>query len=306
MAGDTSTISYVLANDLASQEQLAAFTVNARAVPLVVFTPTPPDAWVVASTYRDRTVAQWVPLDLIPQGGQTPVLTFRAVGIASIDTVWYRGHRLPSTFEDDSSTVVPPSNEPPQDADPLAVYSVPSLSVAVEPIPGGSTLATLTARLDSLRGQSCALAWITNTSLCTTLHGYLIAQPTNLTQFNADLAAGHTTGGPVGDNAYWLLKANADYIISISPPPVNTSLITLTYVCGNKFKVRNANPVAVPLTWNLINHTQTGALTVPAISAGGEPGSGFIITQEKRTVRLYYTGQLIRTTPNGSAACPPS
>ncbi len=304
MVGDTSMISYVLANDFASQEQLAAFTVNARAVPLAVLSPTPADAWAVASSYRDRPVAQWVPLDLIPQGGQTPALTYMAVGLAGIDTVWYRGHRLPSTFEDDTTTVTPPPNEPPQDADPLVYYSVAVLGVALEPIPVGSTVATLTTRLDSLRGQTCTLNWISSASLCTTLHGYLTAQPANLTQFNADLATNHTSGGSVGDNAYWLLKANAEYIISISPPPVNTALITLSYVCGNNFKVRNRNTVAVPLTWNVINGSETGGLTVPAI-AGGEAGSAVITTIEKRTVRLYYSGQLIATVANGNQTCPP-
>ncbi|MDZ4865241.1 MAG: hypothetical protein SGJ01_17615 [Gemmatimonadota bacterium] len=230
-----------------------------------------------------------------------PSIGYSAPGLPGIDTAWAEGY-YPLAFLDETDT----TDTPTPDIDPLQSTSVQLLAVGIDPLPPGSTAASLTARLDSLRGQTCTLAWITSATLCTTLHGYLIAQPANLTQFNADLAAGHTTGGPVSDNAYWLLKANADYILSISPPPVNTSLITLSYVCGNKFKVRNSNPVAVPLTWNLINHTQTGALTIPAIAAGGVPGSGFIITQEKRTVRLSYTGQLIRTTPNGNTVCPPS
>ncbi len=300
MSGDTATISYVLANDFASLEQLAAFTVNSRAAPVVVLSPTPPDAWAVASFYRDRTVAQWVPLDLIAQGGQTPALTYRAVGLPGIDTAWYRGNRLPSTFEDDTTTATPPTNEPPQDADPLLYYSVSTLSVAAAPMPLGATPASLTARLDSLRGQSCSMSWVSSTTLCSTLHGYLTSQPANLAQFNADLAANHTSGGSVNDNAYWLLKANADYIISISSPPVDTALINASYICGNKFKVRNVNTVAVPLTWNVVNGSETGAVTVPAKQSNGEPGSVFITTIEKRTLRLYYNGQLIIAVANGN------
>lgn len=295
ITGGVVSLSLVVDVDSASPESLFIFTIDAPSPPSQVVSPQPAADWLVSPLYRGRSVASWTALGTIDRGASTPTLAYSAPGLPGIDTTWAEGYfSLPVENQVDTADV------PVLDPDPLVSRSVRGLGVGIDPIPVGSTVATLTARLDSLRGQTCTLSWITSATLCTTLSGYLTAQPANLTQFNADLAANHTTGGPVSDNAYWLLKANADYIISIAPPPVNTALITLTYVCGNKFKVRNSNPVAVPLTWNLINHTQTGSLTVPAISPGGEPGTAFITTIEKRTLRLYYNGQLIATVANGN------
>lgn len=299
-AGGAVTLALTVEVDPASPESLFIFTIDAPATPNHIVSPQPAADWDVSPVYRGRSVASWGALATVAPGDSTPTLVYTASGLPGIDTAWAEGYfGVPLENPADTADVAIP------DPDPLVARSVRLLTVGIDPIPPGSTAASLTTRLDSLRGQTCSLNWITSGTLCTTLQGYLTTQPANLTQFNADLATGHTTGGPVSDNAYWLLKANADYILSISPPPVNTALITLGYVCGNKFKVRNRNPVAVPLTWDLINHPQTGSLTVPAMAPGGEPGSAFITTIEKRTLRLYYNGQRIATVANGNKTCPP-
>lgn len=303
MSKDTTTVTFVAQNAVSSAEPLFILTVDAPAPVLLVSQPQPATNWDIGTSYRGASVASWTALAHVAPGGSTPPLSLTAVGLPGIVTVWAEGY-YPAPVLDDTSSTPDSLDVSVPDINPLDSNSVQSVGVGVDPTPFGATPANLTARLDSLRGQTCTLNWITNASLCTTLHGYLTGQPANLTQFNTDLATGHTTGGPVTDNAYWLLKANADYIISISPPPVDLALISLGYVCGNNFKVRNRNTVAVPLTWNVINGSETGALTVPAI-AGGEAGSAVITTIEKRTVRLYYSGQLIATVANGSQTCPP-
>ncbi|MEO8101476.1 MAG: hypothetical protein ABI790_03065 [Betaproteobacteria bacterium] len=86
----------------------------------------------------------------------------------------------------------------------------------MEPLPPGATIGSLTSRLEILTAQSCGLGWISQPGLCTILRGHLTAQPSRLAAFQNDLAAGHTAGGPVTDNAYWLLKVNTDYILSLA------------------------------------------------------------------------------------------
>ncbi len=297
MAQGITTITFTMANGVASAESLFIVTLDAPSAVTSIVTPAPDSHWIAVTSFRGRPVASWSALNTVPPGFSTPSLVYSAPGLPGIVTAWAEGYFTNPPIDDDASDT---TDLPTPDIDPIQSASVQLLAVGVDPIAPGSTPATLTARLDSLRGQTCTLTWITSATLCTTLHGYLVAQPANLTQFNTDLSTGHTTGGPVNDNAYWLLKSNADYIISISPPPVNTALINLSYVCGNKFKVRNLNTVAVPLTWNVINGSETGAVTVPAKLPNGEPGSVFITTVEKRTLRLYYNGQLIATVANGN------
>jgi hypothetical protein len=118
------------------------------------------------------------------------------------------------------------------------------------------------------------------------------------------LAAGHTSGGPVTDNAYWLLKVNADYFLSLNPP-LDIAGIRLTYICGNKFRVRNPNAAVVPVTWDVYNKNESGNLDLPPKTAGQPYSETFFTTLNKGTVRLFYTGQLIQTKANGGAACPP-
>ena len=214
LAGDTARVEYLLSNRATSVEKLVFFTVNAPAPPVSVTIPEPNAAWDAFTTHRNRPMASWIALKTIAQGAVSPPLSFRAIGLPAVVTAWYRGNSLPTFGEGDPDVPEPDPNIPTPDEDPLLTLSVPIQTVGVDPLPPGATPASLTSRLDGLTAQSCALGWITQTSLCTTLRGHLTAQPARLTQFQSDLAAGHTAGGPVTDNAYWLLKVNADYILS--------------------------------------------------------------------------------------------
>jgi len=215
LAGDTARIDYLLSNWTTSAEDLVFFTVNAPVPPISVSEPEPSAAWKVSTTYRARSVARWAALNTLAQGAGSPPLSFRAVGLPAIVTAWYRGNSLPTLGEDDPQVEHPDPEIPRPDVDPLVAYSVPIRTVGIDPLPPGATPASLTIRLDGLTGQACVLGWITQASLCTSLRGHLTAQPARLSQFQAGLSAGHTVGGPVTDNAYWLLKVNADYIVSL-------------------------------------------------------------------------------------------
>ena len=215
LAGDTARVEYLLSNRATSVEELVFFTVNAPAPPISVSEPEPSAAWKVSTTYRERSVARWAVLNTLAQGAGSPPLSFRAVGLPAIVTAWYRGNSLPTLGEDDPQVEHPDPETPRPEVDPLEAYSVPTHTVGIEPAPPRATPASLTTRLDGLTAQSCALGWITQASLCTRLRSQLTAQPSRLAAFQSALAAGHTPGGPVTDNAYWLLKVNADYILSL-------------------------------------------------------------------------------------------
>lgn len=308
MSGDTVTVEYVLYARPSSVEQLVFFTVDAPTVePIAITVPEPAEAWSVHTTYRDRPVARWAALDRIAQGSSSPPLSFRARGLPGIVKAWYRGDRLPTLGEDDSEHPEPdpsvPVPSPPRDPDPLIDLSVETQTVGVEAVVPEATAASLTARLDSLTAQACALGWVTQTSLCTTLRSHLAAQPARLTAFRNDLAAGHTTGGPVNDSAYWLLKVNAEYLQSLSPP-LDIAGIRLTYICGNKFRVRNPNAADVPVNWDVYKKSETGTLTLPPKAADQPYSQTFFTPVNTGTVRLFHSGQLIQTKANCGAVCP--
>lgn len=219
--GAVTQVDYVVHNLPASEERLLALTIEAPAAPLVASSPTPAESWDNSLQYGDRPVVRWVALNdsiLVP-GASSQVLWFRANGLPAIVPAHVEGYYdLPLMSEDD------PEAENP--GDPLISNSVALRVVGVEPVPSGANPSSLTSRLDDLTGEACSLGWIPQAGLCTILRGHLTAQPARLTSFRDDLAAGHTAGGPVSDNAYWLLKVNADYIISLAPPSPATPALT--------------------------------------------------------------------------------
>jgi hypothetical protein len=168
MREDTVTVEYSLHNHANSLEELSNFTVEASAEPISITLPQPSQAWDNGTTYRDLTVATWAALDGIAQGPSSPPLSFRALGLPGIARAWYQGNALPTLGEDESDhpepdPSVPVSTPPPMD--PLTDLSVETRTVGVDWLPPDATPASLTARLDSLTGQSCALGWITQASL---------------------------------------------------------------------------------------------------------------------------------------------
>jgi hypothetical protein len=183
-------------------------TIEAPADPVSILTPSPSTSWHAGNRYGDRPVVRWAALSdsLLGPGTSSPLLWFTAVGLPGIVDAHVEGYyELPEMSEDDP--------ELDNMEDPLVVNSVPLRVVGIEPVPVHPSLLSLAARLDSLTREACSLDWITRANLCTTLRGHLSEQRLGLESFQRDLIAGHAPVGPVTDNAYWLLKVNADYIM---------------------------------------------------------------------------------------------
>jgi hypothetical protein len=76
--------------------------------------------------------------------------------------------------------------------------------------------------------------------------------------------------------------------------------ITLTYICGNAFRVRNTNPSVMTVTWDVYKTTEKGTLTLPAKPGTGPYSETYFTTVNKGTVRLFLDGVLIQTKANGN------
>jgi hypothetical protein len=80
-------------------------------------------------------------------------------------------------------------------------------------------------------------------------------------------------------------------------PPVG-SRILLTYICGNRFRVRNTNTAPVTVSTDVYGTTEKHAFIV-------QPAKDFFFPNgHKGTVRLFFNGQLVQTKANGGKPCP--
>src|SRR6185437_17006663 len=83
----------------------------------------------------------------------------------------------------------------------------------------------------------------------------------------------------------------------------NTSLIKLTYRCGNWFRVRNFNTVDVPTQYRVYRTSESAALTLPAAPTGIGYSESWFHTNNRGAVLLTYNGARVAEKPNGNVAC---
>ena len=85
-----------------------------------------------------------------------------------------------------------------------------------------------------------------------------------------------------------------------------TDSVTLTYICGNMFRVRNASFEPRSVRWDIYGATpaDTGSLRVRGRDVGAAYVDYFVTSRTKGTMRLFVGATLVNTKPNGNkAAC---
>lgn len=88
-----------------------------------------------------------------------------------------------------------------------------------------------------------------------------------------------------------------DTIADEYPYRIPTSAITLTYVCGDKFRVNNSGAFSAEVTYKVNNTSEEGDLVT-------QPGSYTeFVTETSGLVVLWYMGQPIRERANGGVPC---
>lgn len=217
LRGDTAGVTYTILNRSTSRDSLFTFTIDAPAGVKSIPTPQPKTSYSVLGSYRGRPVADWAFLDLLAPSVTSIPLYFESVGPPGIVTAWF-GKDVPVVEE--SADTLPD--------DRLVNYSVQGKSVGVDPWPSDRTPKALIARLRTLTQTSCTapLTWITSSTLCTKLVGYLDQAESNraagkrtqaksamnnyITSLSGKTAGTFASG--VTNPGYWLLKPNADII----------------------------------------------------------------------------------------------
>jgi hypothetical protein len=334
MRGDTVRIESVVKNAASSQESLFQFTVDAPSKVIRIELPAPGENWDTSTTYKTLAVASWGILDALPPPGTaTPPLVFEALGLPGIVTYWAMGwFPVPAYNPEDE----PPPPMSPREA--ITASTVQGLAVGVEPFPNDRSAGNLLTRLLSSTDQSCgSLAWITSATVCTSLKGKLQqasqaltqgddnAARTQLQSFLTELDAQHDAQGtlPVKDNAYWLLKVNAEYVLGLIPetapgPAGAPTNLVASNITANSATVGWANGDASAGTTTFVQYRVTGQ---PAwITANGGAGlpageSSYSLTglqcAKSYDVSVYHqksgvnSTSLTRTTLFTTGACVP-
>ncbi len=248
--GDTTTVVLSVSVDSASPEHLFGVTIRVTAPGRKVVSPGADSDWAVGTQFAGKTSAGWWAMGTILPGDSTPSLTFSAIGVPGIDTVWFTGDSVLKPVPD---TGYYPAYETLDD------QSAKSMTVGVDLPP--PTFDSLLGRLPVLTDSACTLGWITDSGLCSALSSHLAASPIEYLAFSDELDSARTHGSAVSDAAYFLLHANVTYVNSV----VDTSKLTLPDVCH----ARNGNATAVTVQVNLWPYG-TGSVTTADIVLPGD------------------------------------
>jgi Domain of unknown function (DUF1929) len=87
---------------------------------------------------------------------------------------------------------------------------------------------------------------------------------------------------------------------------VAPSLISISYSCGNAFRVRNGNWASAPVSYTVQQTGEQGTLTLPSRPQAYPYNETYLRTTTTGTVQLSYAGTVIGTASNGGGACPAS
>ena len=82
--------------------------------------------------------------------------------------------------------------------------------------------------------------------------------------------------------------------------------VRLTYMCGNRFRIRSTRTDTVRVRWDVYQKNDTGSVLVPGIESPAVQRDVFFETRAKGTTRIFLGTQLVDTKANGNTICSPS
>ncbi len=194
-------------------------------VPAGPITPSNWKASLFSSPIVSRAILQWHgargglhDVDSIPPGGGLSGFGIRSPYLPGIRSVWAY-----PTWQSCCSRPRPPRPDVPPEEHPRPdEFQVAGLTVGPTLHPDSASIQVLQA----LQARTCTeLRWISDAGLCASLGERLDRARQGLTQadrtgaraelrsFLSALEAQHGVGRPVNDNAYWLLKVNAEFVL---------------------------------------------------------------------------------------------
>jgi len=135
-------------------------------------------------------------------------------------------------------------------------------------------------------------------------HGAIAVSPNHPDLLNRVLTAGlRIIRAPAGVGSPRLRSAAGCLIETVlgkgATEPIDPRRIRLTYLCGNRFRIRSSNAMSTTVTYDVYGTTERGWQT--AVGAGGSPYTDMEIeTVNRGTVRLFLDGKQIDMKANGN------
>jgi hypothetical protein len=78
--------------------------------------------------------------------------------------------------------------------------------------------------------------------------------------------------------------------------------VTLTYMCGNRFRLRNPLGDSIYVKWDVYSTSDSARMWLPGARANSYTET-FFTTRLKGTTRVFWNGSLIQTKANGNSSC---
>lgn len=77
--------------------------------------------------------------------------------------------------------------------------------------------------------------------------------------------------------------------------------LSVTYVCGNRFRIQNQHPLPIALQWQVASLPRKTVLIAPNTAQG--PGERLFDVGLNGPLSVFLDGDVIFTTPNGGSSC---
>lgn len=287
-SGGTIGYRYTLANGSAARRAVFAVDILCPAGDPTL-TVGAPAAWYVlaeASGKLDQAPGLWL-CSYMSRTGNAEVQPGSAQADLRIGSTWLPGPRAARAFGSVEPVVLPSEVEITPDtvlklverAQGFGFFTGGGLLLSVvAPARPPAALADPGPGLDSVaadRAQVCTLGWITDQGVCATLGNTLdqarqalsqgdnAGARTRLQDFLATLEAQHGAGLAVNDNAYWLLKVNAEFVLDHLPAGGTAQALFLAGSGGT------ANPPTLSLSAQAPAGTTAKYQDAPGIKYGG-------------------------------------
>lgn len=86
-------------------------------------------------------------------------------------------------------------------------------------------------------------------------------------------------------------------------PAADPDSVRIHYLCENRFRIRNANDLAIAVQWVVLGTADSGTVVLPARTAGAPFSEIFLDVPDSGTVQVFFGGVRIATARNTGAAC---
>jgi hypothetical protein len=207
-AGATTSITFVTENSTQSQVALEMLVLDAPIRPSeTVLPPVGPDAdYMLRYGYGTMNAVSLGFLYPLRPGQRQGPFTIRTAGLPAIVPFWV----VPDLPVEEITEQTGPVDGLPQGGA-FTLDDRAGLTVGVEPAPADQSVGALTGRLSTLLDGACNLGWVLRPQgVCTSLQVKL--REGQLGAFLNELDA--QRGKSVTETAYFLLRANAEYILA--------------------------------------------------------------------------------------------